>query len=99
MYFFSCLATSIFSLIRTSRDWGDVFMNEQNLESWSEIKSKIKSRWSNILDEDLEALKDSKELLVSKIQQVYGHAKERAEKDYEEFVQMLKATKKVIKKN
>lgn len=62
-------------------------------ESWSEIKSKIKAQWSKILDEDLEALKDNKDLLIAKIQQVYGHAKERAEKEYNDFIKSLQTSK------
>lgn len=62
-------------------------------ESWAEIKNKIKAQWSKLLEEDLEALKDNKELLVAKLQQVYGHAKERAEKEYNEFLKSLQTSR------
>lgn len=62
-------------------------------ESWGEIKTKIKTQWSKILDEDLDALRDDKDLLIAKIQQVYGHAKERAEKEYEAFMKLIKTKK------
>lgn len=63
-------------------------------QSWAEIKTKIKQQWSKILEEDLDALKDDSQLLISKLQEVYGHAKERAEREYNDFLQSLKAKTK-----
>lgn len=84
----------------TKSEWyGRESSKESARESWSEIKHKIKAQWSKILDEDLEALKDNKGLLIAKIQQVYGHAKERAEKEYNDFIKSLHTSKSKEKGN
>lgn len=52
---------------------------------WTDLKLKIKNKWNKLTDEEIEICKDNLESISSKIQLVYGYAKEKAEKEYEDF--------------
>lgn len=60
--------------------------------NWNEVKSKIKSKWSKFSDNEIDSLKGNLEALSDKIQKVYGYAKDRAEREYNEFKTSLKSS-------
>lgn len=49
---------------------------ETTTESWSDLKERIRGKWSNLTDHILEQGKDSKEKLVSVIQRMTGESRE-----------------------
>ena len=57
--------------------------------NWTEIKSKIKTQWAKLSDDDLEAVKGNLEQITGKIQQVYGYGKEQAESEFNSFKKTL----------
>ena len=62
-------------------------MNKEQLKgSWNEIKGKIKTKWGRLTDDELGEIDGQKDILLGKLQQHYGYAKERAEKELEEFI-------------
>lgn len=46
---------------------------------WKQLTGKIKERWGDLTDDDLQAADGHAEYLVGKLQERYGWSKERAE--------------------
>jgi len=59
--------------------------NNQAEGSWSEIKAKIKTKWSKFSDQDLESFKGNLQLVKVRIQKVYGYTKDQVEREFNEF--------------
>lgn len=47
--------------------------------NWTEYKGKIKAKWGDLTDDDLDRMEGKRDELVGKIQQRYGVTKEEAE--------------------
>ncbi|MBA3602941.1 MAG: CsbD family protein [Parachlamydiaceae bacterium] len=61
-------------------------MNKEIFDGkWHEVKGKIKEKWGKLTDDDLTEIDGKKEALLGKLQSRYGYAKERAEKELEEY--------------
>ena len=60
-------------------------------KNWTELKGKIKSKWSKFSDEEVESIKSDLNQLTGKVQKVYGVAKENAERQYDEFKTSVKS--------
>jgi uncharacterized protein YjbJ (UPF0337 family) len=52
---------------------------------WTEMKSKIKSKWSKLADAEVESFKTNMDLITDKIQKAYGYTKDKAEQEYRDF--------------
>jgi uncharacterized protein YjbJ (UPF0337 family) len=48
--------------------------------SWKEFKGNVRKEWGKLTDDDLEQIKGSRDVLVGRIQQRYGWAREEAER-------------------
>jgi uncharacterized protein YjbJ (UPF0337 family) len=64
--------------------------------NWDEIKGdwkvfagKVKSKWGKLTDDDLTQIGGKKEQLVGKLQKHYGHTKEEAEKQIDNFMNKM----------
>lgn len=60
-------------------------------KNWTELKGKIKSKWSKFNDEEVESVKSDLSQLSGKIQKAYGIAKDQAEHQYDEFRKSVQA--------
>jgi uncharacterized protein YjbJ (UPF0337 family) len=60
---------------------------------WKEIKGSIKQQWAKFTEEDVLKLKGSYEELKGELQKKYGHKKEEAEKEINDFVKKHKFDK------
>ncbi|HTE05217.1 MAG TPA: CsbD family protein [Planctomycetota bacterium] len=61
-------------------------MNNDTLKGkWHEVKGRLKARWGRLTDDDLQRVEGRGEELVGILQQRYGLARERAEKDCKAF--------------
>jgi uncharacterized protein YjbJ (UPF0337 family) len=61
-------------------------MNTQTMEkNWSEIKGKIKAKWSKFNDDEVESFKKDFNQLSGKVQKTYGIAKDIADREFDEF--------------
>lgn len=62
-------------------------MNKDTIQgNWEQFKGKAKQKWAKIGDNDLELLgKGKAQEFAGKLQEVYGHSKEAAEKEIREF--------------
>ena len=61
-------------------------MNTDTLKgNWTQLKGKIKEKWGKLTDDDLTVIEGKSEQLAGKIQERYGYAKEKAQKEAEDF--------------
>lgn len=56
---------------------------------WKQFTGKIKERWGDLTDDDLQAADGHAEYLVGKLQERYGWSKERAEQEVRDFSDRL----------
>ena len=61
--------------------------------NWSDIKAKIKTKWSKFSENELESFKGNLDKVSAQIQKTYGVAKEQAEKEFGEFKKTLQSMK------
>ncbi len=52
---------------------------------WKQLTGQVKEKWGDLTDDDLTQIGGQKDQLVGKIQERYGYAKERAEREVDEF--------------
>ena len=61
-------------------------MNRDTVEGeWKKTKGKIREKWGELTDDDLDRLEGRMEQLAGTLQKRYGWARERAEKEAEAF--------------
>ena len=61
-------------------------MNREQLKGkWNQMKGTIKKRWGKLSDDDMDRIAGERDILVGKIQEKYGHSKEEAEKEVDDF--------------
>ena len=58
--------------------------------SWNELKGEVKRQWSKLNDEDVELVKGKYAELLGLLQERYGHAKEQAEREINDWAKRLK---------
>ena len=62
-------------------------MNEDILKGkWNEIKGGLKEKWGKLTDNDLTVVEGNKDKLLGILQQKYGYDKDKAEKEYNDFI-------------
>ncbi|MGC2529275.1 MAG: CsbD family protein [Candidatus Acidiferrum sp.] len=67
-------------------------MNWDQLEGkWKQVKGQLREKWGRLTENDLESIAGRRELLIGRLQERYGIAKEEAEKRADEFVKSLTA--------
>lgn len=64
---------------------GAPMKTSDNPSDWNSVKTKIKSRFSKLTDDNIDSLKGSLDLLSDKLQSVYGYAKAKADSELESF--------------
>lgn len=57
---------------------------------WKQMSGKVREKWGQLTDDDLQQIAGQRDQLVGKIQERYGIAKEAAEQQVEEFSRTLK---------
>jgi uncharacterized protein YjbJ (UPF0337 family) len=65
-------------------DWDDIERN------WTELKGEVKHQWSKLTDEEVEFVKGKYAELLGLLQERYGHAKEQAEQEINDWAKRLK---------
>jgi len=63
---------------------------EQITARWKQWKGKAKQRWGKLTDDDLMTIAGKREQLAGLLQERYGHAKDEADKELDEFARELK---------
>ncbi len=61
-------------------------MNADTIKGqWKQLKGKAKQRWGDLTDDELDIVDGHRDQLVGKIQERYGHSREAAERDVDDF--------------
>lgn len=58
--------------------------------NWKQMTGKVKEKWGKLTDNDLTTIAGKRDQLAGLLQQRYGHAKEQAEKELDDFANELK---------
>lgn len=57
---------------------------------WKQVSGAVKKQWGRLTDDDLMEINGDREILAGKIQERYGIAKEKANKQIDEWADELK---------
>ena len=63
---------------------------EQIAGKWKQAKGEAKKKWGKLTDDELMQVEGNRDILVGKIQEKYGIAKEDANKQIDEWAAKLK---------
>lgn len=53
--------------------------------SWKEFKGSVRKEWGKLTDDDLEQIKGNRDILIGRIQQRYGTAREDIERQIDDW--------------
>jgi uncharacterized protein YjbJ (UPF0337 family) len=53
---------------------------------WLQLKGKVRSQWGKLTDDELEQINGDGEQLVGLLQERYGYAKDRAQREVDTFI-------------
>ena len=57
--------------------------------NWKQFTGKVKEKWGNLTDDDLTAIDGKREQLEGKIQERYGYAKDKAQKEVDDWMRNI----------
>ena len=61
-------------------------MNKETLAGkWHELKGNVKEKWGKLTDSDIQQINGKREILLGKLESRYGYAKDKAEKEIQDF--------------
>jgi uncharacterized protein YjbJ (UPF0337 family) len=70
-----------------SNDTGELVMNWDRIEGdWKQFKGRVKEKWGNLTDDDLDRVAGRREQLEGLIQERYGVAKDQVRKDVDTWL-------------
>lgn len=70
---------------------GEFYVNEDILEGqWKQFQGEAKEQWGKLTDDELDRVEGKRDQLVGLLQEKYGYARERAEREVDEFVDELR---------
>jgi len=62
-------------------------MNWEQIEgNWKQFSGQVKSKWGKLTDEDVTVIAGKRDQLAGKLQERYGYAKDRVEKEVDDFI-------------
>jgi len=62
-------------------------MNSDQLQGkWKQLKGSVKQQWGKLTDDDIDYINGQRDVLVGKLQERYGYAKEDAQKRADEWL-------------
>ena len=62
-------------------------MNEDIFKGkWKELKGSIKEKWGDLTDDDVTEVEGKTEKLVGILQQKYGYSRDKAQEEYNKFM-------------
>ena len=63
--------------------------SDQVAGKWKQIKGKVREKWGDLTDDDLQRAAGGREQFVGLLQERYGMAKEQAEKQVDELMSSI----------
>ena len=68
----------------------EIHMNWDQIKGdWRNMKGKVKERWGDITDDDLDRIEGQRDQLIGTVQKQYGIAKEQAEREVKAWEQSM----------
>ena len=62
-------------------------MNKDILKGkWTQLKGDLRSKWGKLTDDDVTQIQGDAEKFVGKLQERYGHTREQAEKELNDYL-------------
>jgi len=62
-------------------------MNEDTLTGqWNQLKGKVREKWGNLTNDDIDVIQGRTEQLVGRIQERYGMARSEAERQVKDWI-------------
>ena len=52
---------------------------------WTQLKGKIRQQWGRLTDDDIAEINGDRDVLIGKLQELYGRSREDAEKDLDRW--------------
>lgn len=62
---------------------------EQIKGNWTEMKGKVREKWGDLTDDDMDRIGGQKDQMVDALQQKYGRTKEDAEREADDWAKSL----------
>src|SRR5262249_1011520 len=76
--------------VHTSNSTGELVMNWDRVQGdWKQFKGRVKEKWGNLTDDDLDRVAGQREQLEGVIQQRYGIAKDQVRKDVDTWLESV----------
>ncbi|MEN6669058.1 CsbD family protein [Psychrobacter sp. B38] len=70
----------------TNNNMNDTGMNSQTLKGeWNQMKGAVKQKWADLTDDDMTHIEGDRDKLVGRVQERYGHSREDAERDVDDW--------------
>ena len=63
---------------------------DQIAGNWKQVKGVVRERWGKLTDDDVDVIAGKRDILLGKIQEKHGIAREEAEKELKAFEDSLK---------
>lgn len=57
---------------------------------WKQVKGQVQQQWGRLTDDELDYIQGSREKLAGKLQERYGHTREEANRQIDEWANQLK---------
>ena len=62
-------------------------MNEDIFKGqWSQLKGRVRQEWGRFTNDDVARIDGDREVLLGKLQELYGRTREEAEEELEQFL-------------
>jgi uncharacterized protein YjbJ (UPF0337 family) len=66
-------------------------MNWDQIEgNWKQIRGKVRAKWGELTDDEIDRIKGERDILIGKIQEKYGLAREDAEREVRDWAGTLR---------
>jgi uncharacterized protein YjbJ (UPF0337 family) len=62
---------------------------DQIAGQWRQAKGRVRAKWGKLTDDDLDAVKGRKDLLIGRLQERYGRKREEVEREVDAFLKSL----------
>jgi uncharacterized protein YjbJ (UPF0337 family) len=71
-------------------DSGETDMNWQTIKgNWKRFKGEVQRRWGELTDDDLDRIEGDREILVGRLQELYGKGREAVESEVDAWFETL----------
>jgi uncharacterized protein YjbJ (UPF0337 family) len=61
-------------------------MNEDTLRgNWLRLKGRVRKEWGKLTNGDIASIQGSREVLLGRLQERYGHSREEVEREFEDW--------------